>query len=180
MFSINDLDPQDSRSARKSLMVVSASTLFVANLTFLSSEFSFFGFLIEISHERIVAVGRILSLVLLLIFVLKEMPYFVALLRNRSLEKLTLKHKAEHTSLADRWGHNDGEYSGDGPEAEFQDLAYRQGFEKAQVDIKYSKAAALVSFLGALLIKYSLPIALGSLAAFFPFALDATVGWLST
>jgi len=85
MFSINDLDPQDSRSARKSLMVVSASTLFVANLTFLSSEFSFFGFLIEISHERIVAVGRILSLVLLLIFVLKEMPYFVALLRNRSL-----------------------------------------------------------------------------------------------
>lgn len=64
--------------ARKSLFVASISVPLFAGVNFLSEEITLFGLTVQVSHDRIVDIGRVAIIFLLIIFLLRLLPVFIS------------------------------------------------------------------------------------------------------
>jgi hypothetical protein len=175
-FAWDKLDPENAMAARRSLLTFSIITFLVANLTFLSDRFLFFGFLIAVTQTELVALGRILSGIMLSAFLLKDLPNWIASISSIHSKRVQLKQTKEAMSLAENYGYHDEDYVN---YDEFKEMQGNHETNLKRIIGNYQKTAFSFEALGTVILTIVLPIVIGLLAILQPYSLKALIQHLS-
>lgn len=97
----SSLDSDTSKKAKKSLLVIGSSTLLFATFTITSNEVSLFNFAFEVSHEKLVEVGRFMTMVCLFIFIVREIPMSLGTLKTNKQKQLFRDERLAKKSFSD-------------------------------------------------------------------------------
>jgi hypothetical protein len=97
-----DLDPKDSKVARRTLLTTAYFTLILANLNILSEQVSFFGVSIELDQDKLIALGQVSTFALFIVYIVKELPNLNVLLHVRATRRINARHKFARNSLSGR------------------------------------------------------------------------------
>lgn len=170
------LDPEDWRKAKRALLLASITTLVVAGVEIISDEFALFGFEVRLAQDKLVASGQIVSGVLLFLYCIKIGPDVVRRIQDFFVERLKAKHANEDE--AQKWdlgfGDDEREYNGS-VQDEIDDQTKRQKHERLKLNRKYSLLNKAASLLVSLVQDFSIPLAIGAMAAFYPHSLDQII-----
>jgi len=175
-FAWDKLDPENAKAARRSLLTFSIITLLVANLTFLSDRFSFFGFLIAVTQTELVALGRILSSIILSAFLLMDFPNWIASISSIHSNRVQLKQTKAAMSLAEDYGYHEEGYEN---YDEFREMQNDHETNLKRIIGNYQKTAFSFEAVGKIILTIVLPIAIGLIAIFKPYSLKALIQYLS-
>lgn len=165
------LTPEDSKRAKKSLIIVACCTLIFATFEFKENILRLFGLELIVSQDKIVQIGQYACLLLVLIFCLRELPNYIAKLAKMLIESQQNSHKEIQERFWDEY-HQPEEFDGN-PETEFKDL---QNFLKQKLENRrhrYERLLFLFSALNIAVVDVLFPIALAALAFFNPYFLKA-------
>ena len=162
------LTPENNKQAKKSLLIVSALTIFVAGVDFTSDVITLFGFGVRIPQVKLVSAGQVLSGMMLVVFVLRSLPIYLEAVAELFTNAMKSKQRGETLHLQLGWGFNDYPDFENGPEGEFKALEHRHTSEMELLTKKLDFVSITVRSISILLVDYSIPILVGFIAAFSP------------
>ena len=173
------IDNDDPVKVRRSMLTVALLTVFLANIRFTANELSILGLKVMIDPERLVALGRISSVILLMVFALRSLPQIVKAAEEYSQRSLAQKEKAERSNIfEDRYGPD----VPDPPPHNHEDIDGMLDWIKRSFDLdrkyisrKFSQYSFIASMIAVVLLDYTLPVGTAIVAGFFPYALSDLV-----
>ncbi|PTX73191.1 hypothetical protein [Sulfitobacter mediterraneus] len=167
------LTPEDSNKAKKSLIVVACCTLIFATFEFNENVLRFLNLELVVSQEKIVRLGQYSCLVLLAIFVLRELPNYISKLGTLSFEREEkLQDKETKDYHFDYYGHTQPETS---QEAILEELKDQQRIRTNRLKSKYQRLYFLFAVINVGVVDLLFPISMGLLVFFDPYFLDFKV-----
>lgn len=168
------LDNSTEAKARRNLLIAATATLLFANLKLDSNVLDVLGLRFVIEPDRIVGLGQLVSLLLLLMFVLRVLPRIIDLSKE---QWATYFNAAEHETLIDLqyelgWGSDDGAPD-PSPEGKYKakQAEFSRKRERRVKVFDFWRKFALFS--ASTFIDLVLPVSLGLLAIFDPYAVSA-------
>jgi hypothetical protein len=165
-------DYENIQKARRSLLIFAIGTLIFASITLTKNELSFLGLEISISHERLVAVGRISTAILLFFYILKIIPDSIAQYKDSRIDSVKLKHEFESAQVKDSlapFAHRDFE----SPEQEiFFDLNDSHETDLRRFSARISPIVSITRRVSWLIIDHIFPLSVGLICVLDPHSLD--------
>ncbi len=162
------LSPEDDKKAKKSLLIVSAITIFVAGIEITSDEIQVLGFAVRIPQEKLIAAGRVLSALMLLVFLARSLPIYASSIFEIFKRAMQSKHERETLNLQLDWGYDEYPDFDNSPSGEFDELEYRQRTQRKLLDEKMNFLSILSKSLSVLVVDYSIPVLIGFIAICSP------------
>lgn len=173
MIQLFDFD--DLKKSRKSLLIFSISTLIFASVNLARNELSILGVSFIVSQDRIVALGRIATIILLAIYTLRATPAIVDFIKDSTVERIDKRHKINYQYLEfDIIGPPDEEEDY-GPAADLNELHRKQNWEKEKIEKLFITTVNFLQAIAFVLLDFLFPIALGFICAIDPYILDTNL-----
>lgn len=174
------VDNDDPVRVRKSLLTVALFTIFFANIQFSANELSLLGLKLIVNPERLVALGRVSTALIFLIFLLRSLPKIVSTIQSLQERRLLSLRNAESADLTQTWGGNEPPYFDEGPNGEFEAHTYKFDYLEKSLQEKFTALNFWVALTSALLIDYALPVSAGIVATVSPYSVSDLISYLAS
>jgi hypothetical protein len=171
--NLDYLDNSTEAKARRNTLIASGITFLIANLKMESNVLEILSLKFIIEPTRLVAVGQIISCLLLGIFLLRAAPRAIEGVKNIWLKNYIKRENEQLMSLSmDLFGY-DGEIPNDGsPDQEFKDAQYELTSERERKQKLFEYWKQLSTAFATLFVDFVLPFTLALLAIFSPYSVS--------
>ncbi|MDO6589173.1 hypothetical protein DS901_04035 [Loktanella sp. D2R18] len=176
-----DLDPKNSKVARRTLLTTAYFTLILANLNILSEQVSFFGVSIELDQDKLIALGQVSTFALFIVYIVKELPNLNVLLHVRTTRRINASHKFARNSLSGRleMEYRQPDQYDDLPNSDIQALEIQLKNEKESVDQRAANRSANLTFISDVFSCYIVPVLMAIPAISCPTSLGQLLTYIS-
>ena len=171
------IENDDPAKVRKSLLTVALLTVFFANIQFVSNELSLLGLKLVLDPARLVAFGRIVSSVLLLVFVLRSLPSLVKSILEIHQRWVDRKEYLRKLDVFAEWD-MPTDYRGS-PEEDLKDIEETSASERRNIVRMYSSWGFWTAICGVICIDYALPVTAGIIAISYPYSVSELITCLA-
>jgi aspartyl-tRNA synthetase len=171
----NYTDHADEKKTRKSLLAVAITTIFLGNMEISSSTLTIFGLELVFDQDRLMAFGQIATSVLLVIFIFRSLPIYIASLHKISLNRLSQKENVTKKEWRVSWDVDVPAESKDGPDGEYQAIHHKFEYLRNQADQKFSTLIAIATAIAVVFVDFGVPLCIGFIAAVEPIIISDLV-----
>lgn len=162
------LSPETEIKAKRSLLIIAALTIFVASIEITSDEITLLGFSVRIPQAKLISAGRLLSALMLSVFLLRSLPSFFNSVSEIIKRVLKSKQDQETINLQSSWGFEGYPDFDDGPHGEFEALDHHHSTQTKLLEEKLNVASILLQSVSVIIVDYSVPIFVGFIAIVAP------------
>ncbi|MBB3993526.1 hypothetical protein GGR95_001154 [Sulfitobacter undariae] len=167
------LTPDDAKKAKRSLVFISCCTLIFATFDFAENTLLFLNLEIIVSQEKMVRVGQLSCMILIIVFVLRQLPSSIEKLAQNYFLRLEKIHKREITfAQEDMYGPHEPETSA---QAHLDVIKSDLNFQRSRKQTQFNSLIFTATALNIAIVDIVLPISLGVVATYNPYFVDEAV-----